>query len=423
MSARTFSVPRTAVVAVTALVVLTPVLLIFWQSFLSAPFFNPARHLSFGAYAFIFDDPDFWNAVLNSVVIATGMVADRAAARRRARVPAHAHRPPGTARHRSAGADPGVRVADGAGVRLRRVDGSGRLLFVVGEGPGRRRALERLFACEHRSDRRAHARSARLPLLVGGVEEPGVRRRGSGARRRREPAARRAERQPADDDAGAPVCDGAGVLPRLRDLRAAARAGRPRRPPRARDLPVQAHQQARHAVVPPDGGGRGVHHRDHVPAGVAAALAAQDRRQIRFGQGQGHAPEAAAARRLEVGRAGARRALARVHDRRADLRDRAARVRRAVGRGHQARRRADARQFPPGVRPVRPGARDHQHVPDRHARRRARGRVLHGDRPRRSPAARRRGQSARLPRADPPRHSGTARRPRVPVDLPVRAGA
>jgi iron(III) transport system permease protein len=73
MTARSFSVPRTAVVAVTALVVLTPVLLIFWQSFLSAPFFNPARHLSFGAYGFIFDDPDFWNAVFNSVVIATGM--------------------------------------------------------------------------------------------------------------------------------------------------------------------------------------------------------------------------------------------------------------------------------------------------------------------------------------------------------------
>jgi iron(III) transport system permease protein len=73
MTARSFSVPRTAVVAITALAVLTPVLLIFWQSFLSAPFFNPARHLSFGAYGFIFDDPDFWNAVLNSVVIATGM--------------------------------------------------------------------------------------------------------------------------------------------------------------------------------------------------------------------------------------------------------------------------------------------------------------------------------------------------------------
>jgi len=73
MTARGFSLPRTTVVAITALVVLAPVLLIVWQSLLSAPFFNPARRLSFGAYGFIFDDPDFWNAALNSVVIATAM--------------------------------------------------------------------------------------------------------------------------------------------------------------------------------------------------------------------------------------------------------------------------------------------------------------------------------------------------------------
>jgi len=74
MTARASSLPRTAVVAVTALIVLTPVLLIFWQSFLSAPFFNPQRHLGLDAYKFIFDDPDFWTAALNSVVIAAGMV-------------------------------------------------------------------------------------------------------------------------------------------------------------------------------------------------------------------------------------------------------------------------------------------------------------------------------------------------------------
>ncbi len=101
----------------------------------------------------------------------------------------------------------------------------------------------------------------------------------------------------------------------------------------------------------------------------------------------------------------------------------AARVRRAMGRGHQARRRADARQLPAGVRPVRPGARDRQHVPHRHAGRRAGGRLLHGDRPRRSPAARRCCQGARLPGAHPARDPGAARRPRLPLDLPVRAGA
>jgi len=74
MIARSFSVPRTTVVIITALVILTPLSLIFWQSFLNAPFFNPAKQLSFEAYRFIFDDPDFWNAFLNSVVIAAGMV-------------------------------------------------------------------------------------------------------------------------------------------------------------------------------------------------------------------------------------------------------------------------------------------------------------------------------------------------------------
>jgi iron(III) transport system permease protein len=73
MTGRSLSLPRTAIVAGTAVVVLAPVLLIFWQSFLSAPFFNPQWHLGFDAYKFIFDDPDFWKAVLNSVVIATGM--------------------------------------------------------------------------------------------------------------------------------------------------------------------------------------------------------------------------------------------------------------------------------------------------------------------------------------------------------------
>src|SRR5215831_18810005 len=73
MTARSFSLARYTVVAVTALAVLAPVLLIFWQSFLNAPFFNPARQLGLGSYAFIFEDPDFWSAFGNSLVIATGM--------------------------------------------------------------------------------------------------------------------------------------------------------------------------------------------------------------------------------------------------------------------------------------------------------------------------------------------------------------
>ena len=74
MTVRAFSIPRTTVVAITALVILTPLSLIFWQSFLNAPFFNSAKQLGLDAYRFIFDDPDFWNAFLNSVAIAAGMV-------------------------------------------------------------------------------------------------------------------------------------------------------------------------------------------------------------------------------------------------------------------------------------------------------------------------------------------------------------
>src|SRR5258706_13569461 len=74
MTARTFSLPRTAVVAVTAAVIFLPLGLIFWQSFLNAPFFNPAYRFGFDAYAFIFEDADFWTAFANSIVIAAGMV-------------------------------------------------------------------------------------------------------------------------------------------------------------------------------------------------------------------------------------------------------------------------------------------------------------------------------------------------------------
>src|SRR5881628_9801 len=74
MTTRSFSLPRTTVVVITAVVIFMPLTLIFWQSFLNAPFFNVAKHLSFGSYAFIFDDPDFWSAFLNSFVIAGGMV-------------------------------------------------------------------------------------------------------------------------------------------------------------------------------------------------------------------------------------------------------------------------------------------------------------------------------------------------------------
>jgi iron(III) transport system permease protein len=71
---RTFSLPRTTVVVVTAAVIFLPLGLIFWQSFLNAPFFAPHR-FGLDAYAFVFADSDFWTAFGNSIVIAAGMVA------------------------------------------------------------------------------------------------------------------------------------------------------------------------------------------------------------------------------------------------------------------------------------------------------------------------------------------------------------
>ena len=50
MTARNFSLPRTAVVVITAVVIFMPLGLIFWQSFLNAPFFNPAERVSLYAY-------------------------------------------------------------------------------------------------------------------------------------------------------------------------------------------------------------------------------------------------------------------------------------------------------------------------------------------------------------------------------------
>src|ERR1700736_535182 len=74
MTARSFTLPRVTVVAITALVIFAPIGLIFWQSFLNAPFFAPLKHLSFDSYAFIFEDGDFWQSFLNSILIAGGMV-------------------------------------------------------------------------------------------------------------------------------------------------------------------------------------------------------------------------------------------------------------------------------------------------------------------------------------------------------------
>ncbi|MGZ5114306.1 MAG: ABC transporter permease [Usitatibacter sp.] len=64
---------RALTILVTATAVLGPLSLILYQSFLTAPFFDARKTTGFGAYAFVFSDGDFWRALKNSVLIASGM--------------------------------------------------------------------------------------------------------------------------------------------------------------------------------------------------------------------------------------------------------------------------------------------------------------------------------------------------------------
>jgi iron(III) transport system permease protein len=65
--------PRALVVALTCTAIFLPLFLIFYQSFLNAPFFMPARELGLDAYRFIFDDPDFVLAFRNGMILAGGL--------------------------------------------------------------------------------------------------------------------------------------------------------------------------------------------------------------------------------------------------------------------------------------------------------------------------------------------------------------
>ncbi|MGN6389335.1 MAG: ABC transporter permease [Burkholderiaceae bacterium] len=66
---------RGLVVTLTLLAIFTPLALIFYQSFLSAPFFSPAKTWSFEPYRFIFADPDFRRAFINGFILAGGLAA------------------------------------------------------------------------------------------------------------------------------------------------------------------------------------------------------------------------------------------------------------------------------------------------------------------------------------------------------------
>jgi len=65
--------PRGVVVALAALAIFVPLLLIFYQSFLSAPFFAPVKTLTLDSYRFIFDDSDFRQAFVNGFYLASGL--------------------------------------------------------------------------------------------------------------------------------------------------------------------------------------------------------------------------------------------------------------------------------------------------------------------------------------------------------------
>lgn len=66
---------RFLVLGITTLAVAMPLSLVLYQSFLTAPFFDPAARASFAAYSFVFSDDDFWQAFWTTIAIASGMAA------------------------------------------------------------------------------------------------------------------------------------------------------------------------------------------------------------------------------------------------------------------------------------------------------------------------------------------------------------
>ncbi|SEN32802.1 iron(III) transport system permease protein [Duganella sp. CF517] len=72
---RSLNWPRGVVVVLASIAIFLPLFLIFYQSFLSAPFFMPVKELGLDAYRFIFDDPDFTTAFKNAFILAVGLAA------------------------------------------------------------------------------------------------------------------------------------------------------------------------------------------------------------------------------------------------------------------------------------------------------------------------------------------------------------
>ena len=66
---------RAIVVLLTCVAIFVPLFLVFYQSFLTAPFFMPDKALGLDAFRFIFDDADFWLAFKNGMLLAAGLAA------------------------------------------------------------------------------------------------------------------------------------------------------------------------------------------------------------------------------------------------------------------------------------------------------------------------------------------------------------
>ena len=66
---------RLPTVVMLAVLVLLPVGVVIYQSFLDEPFFAPAARLTLASYEFILDEPDFRRAFLSSLALAAGMTA------------------------------------------------------------------------------------------------------------------------------------------------------------------------------------------------------------------------------------------------------------------------------------------------------------------------------------------------------------
>lgn len=70
---KTMTLSQKMVIALTAITIFLPIGLLCYQSMLDAPFFQAEKQFGLEAYRFIFDDPDFKKAFLNSLYIACGM--------------------------------------------------------------------------------------------------------------------------------------------------------------------------------------------------------------------------------------------------------------------------------------------------------------------------------------------------------------